>query len=110
MSRVRILCLALLVAGGCTNDPSYEYVRCTDESACRGDSSCTSLPWRDGSGSLCTERCTAPSQCPLGGRCLDVNGTNLYLCLQPCSADVDCGTGFVCQPLTTTGAVCLPAG
>ena len=104
-----VLVLALVALAGCTNDPSYDYVRCTDEAACGGDSSCTALAWRDGSGSLCTERCSMPSQCPHDGRCLDVNETSVYVCLMPCSLDADCGAGFICQPLTTTGAVCLPS-
>ncbi len=109
MRRLALSLAALLASGGCTNDPSYEYVRCTDESACRGDSSCTALTWRDGSGSLCTERCTMPSQCPEDGRCLDVGATDVYLCLRPCSEGAACGDGFVCQPITTGGAVCLPS-
>jgi hypothetical protein len=101
---------ALFAVVGCANDPSYEYVRCSDDAACRGDAHCTSLSWRDGTGSLCTERCDVPSDCPHDGRCLDVNETNVYLCLSQCSVDGDCSAGFLCQPLTTGGAVCLPAG
>ncbi len=102
---VASLCLSWLV--GCENG-TYRYVRCTSGDGCEGRSDCTPIPWRDGSGSMCTHACTTMSECPSDGRCLDVTGE--FFCFDACNDDVDCGPGFLCQPLSLGGAVCLPSG
>lgn len=88
--------------------PDYDYVPCSSDVECLDVSVCTRITWRDGDGSMCTAACLDETECPHGGRCLDVVGSGVFLCHQRCVRDADCPATFICQPLSTGGSVCLP--
>jgi hypothetical protein len=98
----------LVALTGCAPSTDWEYVRCASDAECSGPARCAPVTWRDGSGSMCTIGCAAPSECARAGHCVDVARDGTFRCYEPCLVDADCGTGFVCQPLTTGSSVCLP--
>ena len=106
MRAVIAIAFGLLV--GCANDPSYRYTPCASNDDCMGRARCETIAWRDGSGGLCTAGCNGEGDCPFHGRCLDVTRTGTFFCFAPCSSDPECSSTFICQPITTDGAVCLP--
>lgn len=98
--------VALLCLSGCESGP-YDYQRCTSNDECAGRSHCQRIGWRDGAGSVCTHACSTMSECPHDGRCLEVSPEGFF-CFEPCGGDPDCPRGYLCQPLSQGGAVCLP--
>ncbi len=99
-------CLLLACSGRDRPGTDYEYTPCASDADCRGPARCREITWRDGSGRMCTAPCTGV--CPHDGRCLDVTRDGTFLCFAPCAYDRDCPATFICQPVTTGGAVCLP--
>ncbi|MEM9190776.1 MAG: MXAN_6577-like cysteine-rich protein [Myxococcota bacterium] len=56
-------------------------------------------------GGYCYSDC-AISSCPSGASCVDIGGA--FACLDACVFPSDCRSGYVCEPLTGGGSVCLP--
>jgi hypothetical protein len=58
-------------------------------------------------GGVCSINCTA-GQCPAGATCADLSGSaaGVRACLEQCSADAQCRTGYVC--CAGLGGACAP--
>lgn len=116
-SSCRWLALALLVLGGCTTGSpqacsmAAPHGPCEESGDCGADSSCEQLDWEYGAGGICTGACRNELDCASNGsragRCLAVAG-GTFQCYSECTATGDCPGGWVCQPVSTGGGVCLP--
>jgi hypothetical protein len=108
------LAAAFLVAGCTTGDapcalPGAQGA-CEDSSDC-ADAECRELVWEYGRGGICTRDCESELDCVSSGsnpgRCLRIAG-GAFQCYSQCGSDLDCPEGWVCQPVSTGGRVCLP--
>lgn len=91
---------------------TQEYEPPDEDGNCDAPASAYDIEWRDGRGPMCSVECEDELDCPSVGasrpRCLEIGRTRAFLCYTECRSDADCHRGWVCQPLSSGGRVCLP--
>ncbi|HAA54553.1 MAG TPA: hypothetical protein DCE42_07335 [Myxococcales bacterium] len=92
------------IAGSCTT------TTCTQDKDCASGTTCIDKVCRAKNIShdkACNTTCKTHAECGNNNKCFSI-GPDEKRCLQPCTSDFFCPTGYQCRP-TTEGRLCIPA-